>query len=165
MKLPSVSHSLDFTTFISGWVKTSPLVDVVTLGCSISTALVSCFPAKNLKVKNPAAKERSHFHNQQEVLSPQEIKPSVIFLWGIFFFLVDHIAFNKKTVQTHYKPKPKYTPRKANATGMMTCDLLDFGMQQGGGLQHFAFIADRLWTIKPGSPEGRFTSFSIRHRI
>lgn len=62
------------------WVQTSPLVDVVTLDCSISMALVSCFPAKNLKVKNPAAKEMSHFHNQQEVLSPQEIKQSVIFL-------------------------------------------------------------------------------------
>lgn len=104
MKLPSVSHSLDFTTFISGWVKTSPLVDVVTLGCSISTALVSCFPAKNLKVKNPAAKERSHFHNQQEVLSPQEIKPSVIFLWGIFFFWSIILPLTRKLCKLTISP-------------------------------------------------------------
>lgn len=61
MKLPSVSHNLDFTTYISGWVRTSSSVDVVTLGCSISMALVSCFPAKSLNVKYLAAKEMPHF--------------------------------------------------------------------------------------------------------
>lgn len=87
MKLPFVSHNLDLTTFISDWVRTSPSVDVVTLGCPISTAPVGCFPAKSLKVKYPAAKEMSHLHNQQEVLGLQEIKRSVIcLLWGIFFF-------------------------------------------------------------------------------
>lgn len=95
MKLPCVR--LDFTTLIIGWVRISPLVDVVTLGCSISTATVSCFPAKCLKVKCPAAKEMSHFHNQQEVLGPPEIKQSVMCLF-VGYWGVDQTAFNKSTV-------------------------------------------------------------------
>lgn len=120
MKLSSVSHNLDFTTNISGWVRTSSSVDVVTLGCSTSMAPVSCFPAKSLKVNYPAAKEMLHFYNQQEVLSPQEIKQSLICLSVGFCFFAEHVAFNKKTVHTHCKPKPKYMPSKAKATGMMT---------------------------------------------